>query len=45
MNIKYDDDGMSEIKNGRLGMYGTSKCDRALTVGFNGLCIYIILLS
>ena len=32
---------MSEIKNGRLGLYGTehSKCDRAmtLTMGFKGL--------
>jgi len=30
---------MSEIKNGRLDLYGAehSKCDRAMTLGFEGL--------
>ena len=30
---------MSEIKNGRLGLYGTehSKCNHAITLGFKGL--------
>ena len=29
----------SEIKNGRLGLYGAehSKCDRIMTLGFKGL--------
>jgi len=31
--------GMSEIKNGRLGLYGTehSKCNHVMTLGFKGL--------
>jgi len=30
---------MSEIKNGRLGLYGTeySKCNHMMTMGFKGL--------
>ena len=30
---------MSEIKNGKLGLYGAehSKCDRMMTLGFKGL--------
>ena len=30
---------MSEIKNGRLGLYGAehSKCDHMMTLGFKGL--------
>ena len=33
---------MSEIKNGRLGLYGAehSKCDRMMTLGFKGLMPY-----
>ena len=33
---------MSEIKNGRLGLYGTghSKCNHMMTLGFKGLAAY-----
>ena len=33
---------MSEIKNGRLGLYGAehSKCNQMMTLGFKGLILY-----
>jgi len=36
---------MSEIKNGRLGLYGTehSKCNHLITLGFKGLRPFSIL--